>query len=301
MSETDLQHKGYAAKVEFDENEREKFPLIQVEYPVYYWSQIFCYRSFIVYGEGNNEFKVAKTYPKLLLIQVAVNNNGDLVFTAPEQNPLIMKFPNPENKPVIITMDNKAPAETLDCGDAAATWLSQYILNKPSGIRLGYYRSQFKRNIKSQYPEYVGVYNNMRLQSAGIYTNLTSYHLINQRSIDALNKSLEEPTSANNFRPNIIVESENLEAYSEENWDWIKIGDVVLRLIRPCTRCAMTTVHPERAVYSKQREPLKSLERLNNPKQPAYLKLEGKRGVMGIQIELWKAGQIHVGDEVFIA
>ncbi|KAK9744155.1 MOSC N-terminal beta barrel domain [Popillia japonica] len=258
-------------------------------------------RSFIVYGEKDHEFRAAKTCPKLLLIEVSVNSTGDLIFTAPEQNPLIITLPNPKGKPVIITMDNKAPAHTLDCGDEAAKWLSQYVLNKPSGLRLGYYRSQFRRDIKQQFPEYVGVYNNMRRESAGIYTNLTSYHLINQRSIDALNQHLVEPTSANNFRANIIVESDNLEAYSEEYWDWIKIGDVVMRLIRPCTRCAMTTVHPERAAYSKQREPLKSLERVNNPKQPAYFKLEGKRGVMGIQVELWKTGEIQVGDEVFIA
>jgi hypothetical protein len=29
--------------------------------------------------------------------------------------------------------------ETVDCGDTAANWLSKYVLDQDSGVRLGYY------------------------------------------------------------------------------------------------------------------------------------------------------------------
>ncbi|KAI4455407.1 molybdopterin cofactor sulfurase mosc [Holotrichia oblita] len=201
----------------------------------------------------------------------------------------------------LIGLQRRAPVETLDCGDDAAVWLSRFLLGEQSGIRLGYYREQFRRNIELQYPKYFRDYVNIRLESAGIYTDLTSYHLINEASIDDLNTILENPVVPNNFRPNILVEGQNLEAYSEENWNWIKIEEVVLRYVKPCTRCILTTVDPEAGNLSADREPLKSILRTNNLKQPAHIKCEGKKAVMGILIELWKSGEINVGDEVLVA
>jgi hypothetical protein len=40
--------------------------------------------------------------------------------------------------------------QTLDCGEEAATWFSQYILGKDTGARLGYYMQEnptFRRDI----------------------------------------------------------------------------------------------------------------------------------------------------------
>ena len=40
--------------------------------------------------------------------------------------------------------------QTVDCGEEAAAWFSQYILGKDKGARLGYYlqdRSTFRRDI----------------------------------------------------------------------------------------------------------------------------------------------------------
>ncbi|KAI4458241.1 molybdopterin cofactor sulfurase mosc [Holotrichia oblita] len=218
-------------------------------------------RYFIVYGEGHNEFKTARTYPKLILINTSINSNGDAVFTAPNQTPLVVKLPDPQKEPAIVTIHNKAPVEALDCGDEASVWLSNYLLEKPSGARLGYHRPQFMRNIKKQFPKLFEGYNKLQLDSVGIYSDLSSYLLINEASVNTLNSNLEEPISANNFRPNILVDGKDLEGYSEENWDWVRIGDAIFRNVKPCTRCILTTVDPERGELSKQREPLKSLER----------------------------------------
>ncbi|KAK9680189.1 MOSC domain [Popillia japonica] len=258
-------------------------------------------RYFIVYGEGHHEFKTARTNPKLIQIQTNINTTGDVVFTAPNQTPLIVNLPDPKNKPAIVTIHQKAPVESLDCGDEASAWFSHYLLEKPSGARLGYYRPQFKRNIKKQFPKLFDGYNKLRIDSVGIYSDLTSYLLINEASMDTLNSNLEEPVSHNNFRPNILVDGKNLEGYTEENWDWVRVGDAIFKNVKPCTRCILTTVDPERGVLSKQREPLKTLERTNQLKQQAHISAEGKKGVMGIHLELWKPGEIRIGDEVFIA
>lgn len=41
--------------------------------------------------------------------------------------------------------------------------------------------------------------------------------------------------------------------------------------------------------------------RINGLKEAAHINCEGKKGVMGIHLELWKRGHIRVGDEVLVA
>ncbi|KAK9680190.1 MOSC domain [Popillia japonica] len=65
----------------------------------------------------------------------------------------------------------------------------------------------------------------------------------------------------------------------------------------PCTRCILSTVDPEAGILFTEREPLKTILRTNNLKRPEHIKCDGKKAVMGILIELWKGGEIHVGDE----
>lgn len=65
--------------------------------------RIFNFRSFVVYGEANNEFKTARTYPKLVLIEASANNNGEVVFSAPGQDQLIVELPSSKQKAIAIT------------------------------------------------------------------------------------------------------------------------------------------------------------------------------------------------------
>lgn len=67
--------------------------------------------------------------------------------------------------------------------------------------------------------------------------------------------------SVENFRPNIVVDAPTLEAYAEDDWDFLKVGDVIFRNVKECTRCIMTTVNPENGTRSNDREPLKTLEK----------------------------------------
>lgn len=97
-----------------------------------------------------------------------------------------------------------------------------------------------------------------------MFSDLVGYLLMNQSSIDNLNKNLENPITDINFRPNMLVDSleENgIAPFSEENWEWVKIGDAVFRNVKPCTRCILTTVDPNTGIMSKDREPLRSLRR----------------------------------------
>ena len=72
-----------------------------------------------------------------------------------------------------------------------------------------------------------------------------------------MNTRLKTPVSALNFRPNFIVKTD--EAFDEDNWEWIKIGPVIFRNIKNCTRCVMTTIDPVKGEKHPNSEPLKTL------------------------------------------
>ena len=57
------------------------------------------------------------------------------------------------------------------------------------------------------------------------------------------------------FRPNLVVGE--VESYAEDNWHKIKINDITFRVVKPCSRCAITTVNPETGI--KGDEPLLTL------------------------------------------
>jgi len=64
-----------------------------------------------------------------------------------------------------------------------------------------------------------------------------SFQIINHQSVRDLNWRLEEaPVDPRNFRPNIIVDGEKLLPYEEDHWEWVKIGEVVFRVVSPGTR-----------------------------------------------------------------
>lgn len=47
----------------------------------------------------------------------------------------------------------------VDCGDEAASWLSRYVLDQDTGLRLGFHdenlkkRVVFQKNLKTFYPQ----------------------------------------------------------------------------------------------------------------------------------------------------
>jgi uncharacterized protein YcbX len=60
------------------------------------------------------------------------------------------------------------------------------------------------------------------------------------------------------FRPNLVIEGS--EAYAEDSWKRIRIGDVEFRVVKPCARCILTTIDPQTGERSADREPLASTE-----------------------------------------
>ena len=85
-------------------------------------------------------------------------------------------------------------------------------------------------------------------QRCGQELDLTSFAdgfpllVCHQSSLEELNATLHEPVSMLHFRPNIVVVGG--EAYEEDRWRQLQIGEAILDLVKPCGRCVMINVNP---------------------------------------------------------
>ncbi len=110
--------------------------------------------------------------------------------------------------------------------------------------------------------------------------------LIGQGSLDGLNARLPAPISMRRFRPNLVVAGAT--PHVEDEWRRVRVGAVSFRVVKPCSRCAITTVDPDRGERDGA-EPLQTLG--------TYRRRDGKV-YFGQNIIPDGAGEIRVGDPV---
>ncbi len=112
--------------------------------------------------------------------------------------------------------------------------------------------------------------------------------LISESSLYDLNRRVPEEITMKRFRPNLVVK--NTLPYQEDNWNTIRIGDCELHIVKPCSRCVLTTVDPETGEFSG-REPLKTLAK--------YRKFNDEV-VFGQNLISISSGKLEVGMKVEI-
>ncbi|XP_023246819.1 mitochondrial amidoxime reducing component 2 isoform X2 [Copidosoma floridanum] len=183
-----------------------------------------------------------------------------------------------------------------DCGEEVARWLSRFLLQEDTGLRLVYYPlekpSREVRKCNQPFPLTENA-------DTGAYPDATSYTLENEASIADLNSRLEVPVGPLNFRPNFVVKG--AQPLEEDAWDWLMIGDTVFRNVKPCTRCVFTTVDPETGVKSPNFEPLKTLRKYRQVADPELRQYTKDSPVMGVHLGLrCSSGTVRLGDPVYV-
>jgi uncharacterized protein len=109
--------------------------------------------------------------------------------------------------------------------------------------------------------------------------------LISEASLSDLNARLEQPVPVNRFRPNLVVRG--CEPFAEDGWKLVRIGSLTFRVVKPCSRCTITTVDQGSAVVGK--EPLRTLARFRKV---------GAKVLFGQNLIHDEVGTLSVGDPV---
>ncbi len=111
------------------------------------------------------------------------------------------------------------------------------------------------------------------------------YVMVGQASLDELNGRLADPVGMDRFRPNLVFSGG--EAFTEDQFKQLQIGEVEFQVVKPCARCVMITVDQEKG--TKGREPLATL---------ATYRSQGSKVYFGQNAVALTQGIVRVGDPI---
>jgi len=196
-------------------------------------------RWMIVDAEG--VFVTQRTEPRLACIEVAVDDA--LVLRAPHAPPLRVPFeppPGAARRRVRVWRDQ---ADALDCGPEASAWLSAW-LGAPAS--LVFMPDDVERPVDPK-----------RARPGDIVGFADAYPLLlaSTSSLDELNARLDTPVPMDRFRPNVVVDG--CAPWAEDGWRRVRIGDVPVRVLKPCDRCVVTST--DQRTGERGVEPLRTL------------------------------------------
>ena len=115
--------------------------------------------------------------------------------------------------------------------------------------------------------------------------------LITEASLEDLNGRLtvkgETPVPMSRFRPNLVVSG--AQAFAEDQWKRIRVGNIEFSVVKPCSRCVIPTIDINTGL--KYPEPIRTLGE--------YRKRDGKI-YFGQNLIHSGLGKLKVGDHVTI-
>uniref|UniRef100_A0A1Y1KEH2 MOSC domain-containing protein n=1 Tax=Photinus pyralis TaxID=7054 RepID=A0A1Y1KEH2_PHOPY len=255
-------------------------------------------RCLVIYQDTTKEMKSARHHPKILLLEAGIVDRDNFSLSAADMGSVIFKVPDltAEKNHVILIMHTEELVSTLDCGDEVAEWISNYVLGKPTGLRLGFHDGTHGRDIEKYYPKETARNPHLNNSAGGLYSDLATFHLFTKSSLEDVQAKIPNANiTMNNFRPNIVVGGD-IAPYAEDSWDWIKIGDVIIRNVMTVARCRLTTLNPENAEPLKNYEPITSMKKFR-PSQG--FEVGQATPTFGIYACLRRPGQIKLGDTVY--
>lgn len=164
-----------------------------------------------------------------------------------------------------------------DAGDAAAAWLSDFLSRDCRLVHVPASRARQVDTAYAQPGDKVGFADGFPLL------------LIGQASLDDLSARVGRPLEMLRFRPNLVIEG--AEPYAEDDWGRLRIGDVELERVKPCSRCAIPTLDPQTGMRSHDAEPLRTLATYRRDADGVYF---------GQNLVLRSGGVLEVGMPVVL-
>ena len=224
--------------------------------------------------DDSGQFMTQRTSPKMALINTKISVQT-LNLNAPGMSELSLPlFPTAgESQEVEIWGDR---CEAWTSSPQTKKWISEFL---GENCNIVFMPDHSNRPVDPDYT--VG-------ENQVSFSDGFPFLLISEASLNDLNKRLPESVEMTRFRPNLVVK--NTEPYEEDIWKLIRIGNCELQVVKPCSRCVLTTVDPETGKYSGK-EPLRTL---------ATFRKENGKVLFGQNLLATKMGKMEVGMPVEI-
>lgn len=190
-------------------------------------------------------FITQRERPRLALVETGLSASA-LTLLAPRMEILSVDYGREgAARNVVVWRDT---VRAIDQGADAADWLSAFL---GEAVRLVRFDPAVRRACNPQYAGDTGAHTGF----ADAYPLL----VLGSASLEDLNGRLrargEGALPMNRFRPNMVVDG--LDAYDEDHLATLTCGGAILKLVKPCVRCQITTTDQLSAHVGS--EPLRTL------------------------------------------
>jgi hypothetical protein len=241
-------------------------------------------REWMLVG-SNGQPLTQRVKPELALVTPNFEDNK-LIVRAPGMGYLAVSLEiDPDSEIIPVDLWEK-PGSGRNQGKDASEWFSEY-LHKDA------------RLIRVEQPRAVNNPESVVNGSADHTAFADGYPLLvaSMDSLEALNEQLMVPVPIDRFRPNIVVKG--AEAYDEDFWREVKIGDMRAFIVRACARCPIPNIDQNVGIQSKHRPVTDALRNSRRGIDPLGDSDKLKEFFAQNVVHIFEEGlQIQVGDAV---
>lgn len=177
---------------------------------------------------------------RMCLIQPYIHETG-IQLSAQDMPDLLVDMPSGREVQTVTVWNDTCQA--YDAGEEAASWLSKFL---STSCRLVYFPEDGFRQVDLKYA---------RQGEGTAFSDGFPLLLISQASLGDLNQRLATPVPMKRFRPNLVIKG--CQAFDEDKWKKIRIGNISFRIVKPCSRCIIPNIDIETAEIGK--EPARTL------------------------------------------
>ncbi len=225
--------------------------------------------------DSNLRFMTQREYPQLAAFQISILDKELGVFAFGEYLSIPLE-PSDEHRLSVNIWESHV--EALVYENHINEWFSNLL-----GIECKLVKIAGRRQVDSNYA--------VSSEDVVSFADGYPFLLTNQASLKSLNNYLSVPIEMSRFRPNLVISGAF--PFAEDDWKKIKIGEYVFHVVKPCSRCIVTTID-QRTGRKMGEEPLKTLNKIRS------FVIGGKRKVLFGQnlIADQRSGSLKVGDLV---
>lgn len=195
-------------------------------------------------------FVTQRELPRMALIGTSVSAEA-LQLTAPGM-PALTVAREGAGLPVGIVVW-KFSGGGIDYGDEAAQWCTQYL---GTPLRLVRFDASQERVCNPEWTQ--------GLRAVTQFADGYPVLIISRASLAELNSRLPKELPMARFRPNVVID--DVGAYDEDRIHELATDEVTLRIVKPCTRCSITTTDQQSGALDGT-EPLATLKKYRFDRQ----------------------------------
>ena len=222
--------------------------------------------------DSDNRFLTQRSLPQLTQFNVAIGDELTFSLKGSKQSISVLNKPVGSKLNVSIWQDSSSAVEV---NSELSNWFSEQ-LGQP--VKLVFMQDNDVRNLDTEYSQ-----PGDQVGFADGYPIL----ITTECSLNELNKRLKHPILMDRFRANIVLDGDK--PFAEDDWQEMTIGDVVLRVAKPCARCQVITT--DQRTGERYPEPLTALSEFRK---------KDYKVLFGMNVIPETFGNISVGSQVKI-